>query len=299
MSRCHANGIEIEYECLGSADHDPLLLISGLGAQLVRWDDAFCAELARRGHRVIRFDNRDVGLSSKLDAAGPLRIGEAVGAAMRGEAVDAPYRLEDMADDAVALLDALGIDSAHVMGSSMGGAIAQLMAIRQPSRVRTLTSAMATSGARDLPPPTPEAMKVLMTAPPTDRAGRAEHEVANARAIGGAGFPFEPERVRRRAEREYDRCFHPRGIARQLLATTLQPDRREALRSLRVPTLVIHGDEDPLVRPECGIDTHQCVPGSKLRMIAGMGHELRSGAFSEIVDALCEHTGRPPTGAER
>lgn len=299
MPHCEANGIEIEYEILGNADHDPLLLISGLGAQLVRWDDAFCAELAQRGHRVIRFDNRDVGLSSKLDRKGPPRLGKAIGAAMRGKAVDAPYLLEDMADDAVALLDALGIGSAHVMGASMGGAIAQLVAIRHPSRTRTLISAMATSSARDLPGPTSEAMKVLMTAPPSDRADRVEHEVEAARAIGGNGFPFEPEKVRRRAEREYDRCFHPEGVARQLLATALQPDRREALRSLRVPTLVIHGDEDPLVRPECGVDTHQCVPGSKLRIIAGMGHELRSGAIPEIVDAVCEHTGRPPVDGRR
>lgn len=299
MPRCSANGIEIEFESIGNADDDPLLLISGLGAQLVRWDDALCAELARRGHRVIRFDNRDVGLSSKLDAAGQPRLGEAIAAALRGESVEAPYRLEDMADDAVALLDALGIETAHVMGSSMGGAIAQVVAIRHPARVRTLTPVMATSGARDLPRPTPEALRVLTTAAPKDRAGHAEHEVANARAIGGNGFAFEPERVRRRALREYDRCFHPAGIARQLLATALQPSRREALRALRIPTLVIHGDEDPLVPPECGVDIHACVPGSKLRMIAGMGHELRRGAWPEIIDAACEHTGRAPDGGDR
>ncbi len=185
------------------------------------------------------------------------------------------------------------------MGSSMDGAIAQLVAIRHPSRVRTLTSVMATSGARDLPPPTPEAMSVLMTAAPKDREGHAEHEVANTRVIGGSGLPFEPERVKRRAWREYDRCFHPAGTARQLLATVMQPSRREALRALRIPTLVIHGDEDPLVRPECGVDTHRCVPGSSLRVIEGMGHELRRGAWPGIIDAVCEHTGRPPVGGDR
>ncbi len=299
MPRCHANGIELEFESLGSSDDAPLLLISGLGAQLVRWDDALCTELSRRGHRVIRFDNRDVGLSSKLDASGQPRLGKAIAAALRGESVEAPYLLQDMADDAVALLDALGIESAHVMGSSMGGAIAQTVAIRHPARVRTLTPVMATSGARDLPRPTPEAMRVLMTAAPKDRAGHAEQEVANARVIGGNGFPFEPERVRRRAWREYDRCFHPAGTARQLLATALQPCRRESLRALRVPTLVIHGDEDPLVPLECGVDIQRCVPGSKLRMIAGMGHELRRGAWPEIIDAVCEHTGRRPAGGNR
>jgi pimeloyl-ACP methyl ester carboxylesterase len=299
VPRCSANGIEIEYEITGSAGDDPLLLITGLGAQLVRWDDAFCDALARRGHRVIRFDNRDVGLSSKIDSGGRLRLGEAIAAALRGEPIEAPYRLEDMADDAVALLDALGIESAHVMGTSMGGAIAQVVAIRHPARVRTLTPVMATSGARDLPRPTPEAMRVLLTAAPNDRAGHAEHEVANTRAIGGNGFAFEPERVRRRAEREYDRCFDRAGVARQLLATALQPSRREALRALRIPTLVIHGDEDPLVPLGCGVDIQRCVPGSKLRVIAGMGHELRRGAWPEIIDALCEHTGRPPVGESR
>jgi pimeloyl-ACP methyl ester carboxylesterase len=298
VPRVRSNGIELEVESFGADGAPVVLLITGLSAQLVRWDERFCAGLVERGLRVLRFDNRDAGLSTKLDGAGPRDVARAIGAALRGEPVEPAYRLEDMADDAAGLLDALGVESVHVAGTSLGGMVAQLLAIRHPSRVRSLVSIMSTTGDRSLPGPTAAATRILMTPAPAEREAHLAHQVEATRTLQGGGLPFDEAHARRRAAREYDRCYHPAGAARQLLANLTQTSRRRALRELRVPTLVIHGDHDPLVRLEAGVDTHQCVPGSRLHVVRGMGHDLAPALWPEIIDAIAGHAGAPPSGRE-
>jgi pimeloyl-ACP methyl ester carboxylesterase len=233
--RASANGIEIEYEIHGPSDGRPLLLIMGLASQLVHWDDAFCAMLAERGHRVIRFDNRDVGRSSHLHAAGMPNVLAGFAAAARGDDVTAAYTLSDMAADAAGLLDVLGIPAAHVVGASMGGMIAQTIAIEHPSRVKTLTSIMSTTGARDLPPAEPKAMAVLVTPVPTDRDASIARSVEVFRTIGSTGFPFDEDRVRARATLAYDRGFNPQGVARRtaILARRAADGRSSATSAFR------------------------------------------------------------------
>jgi pimeloyl-ACP methyl ester carboxylesterase len=288
--RVSANGIELEVEIEGQEDARPLLLIAGLGGTLVTWDDEFCHELAERGHRAIRYDARDMGRSTILSHLGPPDVEGAMAAAARGEQVPAPYDFGDMADDAAALLDALGIDAAHVAGRSMGGMVAQVMAIRHPTRVLSLTSIMSTTGNRDLPPPTAEAVETLMRPKPEDRDGHVQINVENERALAGSGFPFEEAFVRRREERSFDRGFDEDARARQLVASITSGDRREALSKLQVPTLVIHGTEDSLVVVEGGIDTANAVPGARLELIRGMGHALPRGAWPQILNAISELT---------
>src|SRR5256712_9882806 len=254
MPAARANGVEIAYETFGAPEGRPLLLIMGLAAQMILWDDHFCAALASRGHRVIRFDNRDVGLSSKLEEAGIPDAAAAMQAALLGERVDAPYTLRDMAADAVGLLDALGIAAAHVVGASMGGMIAQAMAIAHPARVLSLTSIMSSTGDRSLPPARPEAAAVLLLPVVAGRAANVERAVHVFRTIGSPGFPFDEARVRELAVRSYDRCFHPAGVARQLVAILASGSRREGLAGVSVPTLVIHGRDDPLVPVGAGPD---------------------------------------------
>jgi pimeloyl-ACP methyl ester carboxylesterase len=286
VPKASANRIEIEYEVFGSAEDRPLLLVMGLGAQMILWDEDFCEHLAERGHRVIRFDNRDVGLSTRFDRGGVPSLLEAILAAARGDALEAPYTLDDMADDAAGLLDALEIESAHVVGASMGGMIAQTLAIRHPRRVRSLTSIMSTTGNPELPPARPEAMQVLMTPPPPDREGNIERSVEVSRKIGSPGFPLDEARIRERAARMYDRAFYPEGVTRQMVAILASGSRVEALRSVTAPTLVIHGNDDPLVPVEGGLDTHQAVPGAELLLIDGMGHDLPQETWPRIVDAI-------------
>ncbi len=289
MPRVRANGIEIEYDSFGSPSDPALLLVMGLGAQMILWDEEFCGGLASRGHRVIRFDNRDIGLSTKLEGrpcASPL---EAMQAQLSGQPFQSAYTLAEMADDAAGLLDALGIAQADVAGASMGGMIVQTLALRHPGRVRTLTSIMSTTGARDLPPAKPEAMQVLLTPAPAERAANIERAVVASRAIGSPGFPFDEPRVRARAARAYDRSFYPEGMARQLVAILASGSRREALREVRAPSLVIHGKADPLVPVEGGLDTAKSIPGAELLLIEGMGHDLPAGAWPEIIGAISGH----------
>ena len=290
-----ANGIELAYDSFGDADAQPLLLIMGLGTQMIAWDEAFCERLAARGYRVIRFDNRDIGLSTKFSEAGVPDIGKLLMLALSGEdvsAVSVPYTLAEMAQDAVGLLDVLGIDSAHIVGASMGGAIAQEIALRHPQRVRTLVSIMATSGAPGLPPPKPDALALLMTPSPTDRDGYLERYLRMMKILRAGEFPDEEALDPARAARTFERGLNPAGYARQLAAIIASGSRKERLASLRTPTLVIHGDVDPLVPVECGIDVARSVPGARMLTIEGMGHALPAATWQRIIDGIAEHAVR-------
>jgi pimeloyl-ACP methyl ester carboxylesterase len=288
-ARVEVNSIELVYDTFGESSAPPLLLIMGLGGQMIAWDEEFCAQLAARGYWVIRFDNRDVGLSTKLDEAGVPDVFTLMQAQAQGEAAQAPYTLRDMADDAVGLLDALAVESAHVVGISMGGMIAQEMAIHHPNRVRTLTSIMSSTGNPELPPPKPEALSVLLTPVPTDREGYIENSIHTWRMLSGPGFPVDQDRVKERARLAFERGLSPAGTARQLAAVVTSGSRKEALQSITVPTLVIHGDADPLVPVESGIDTADTVPGAELLIIEGMGHDLPPAVAPRVIEAIARH----------
>jgi pimeloyl-ACP methyl ester carboxylesterase len=283
-----ANGIEIAYESFGDPGDPALLLILGLGAQLLLWDEELCALLAERGFYVIRFDNRDIGRSTKFEE-GPAPN---VAAALAGDVSSAAYTLDDMADDAAGLLDALGIDTAHVVGASMGGMIAQVIAIRQREQVLSLTSIMSTTGDPAVAEPTPEALAVLLTPPPADRQGYIDYHVRAARTIGSPAFPVDEDRLRRRAAALYDRSFYPPGVARQLIAVLASPDRTRALAAVSVPTLVIHGRDDPLIPVSGGEATARAVPGAELLVIPGMGHDLPPELWPTLADAIAGNAAR-------
>jgi pimeloyl-ACP methyl ester carboxylesterase len=288
-SKVRVNGIEIVYDSFGETSASPLLLIMGLSEQMIAWDEDFCKQLASLGYWVIRFDNRDVGLSTMLDEAGVPNILALMQALAEGEAVQVPYKLRDMADDAVGLLDALDIEAAHVVGISMGGMIAQEIAIHHPDRVRTLTSMLSSTGHPDLPSPKPEAQMLLVTTPPSDREGYLEHALKTWQVLSGPGFPIDEDRIKERAGRSFDRGLSPKGTARQLAAILASGSRREALHSVRIPTLVVHGDADPLVPVECGKDTANAIPGAELVIIEGMGHDLPVAVAPKIVQAIAHH----------
>ena len=284
-----ANGIALCYDTFGDPLAPPLLLIMGLASQMIAWDDEFCAQLAARGYRVIRFDNRDIGLSTRFTEAGVPDVAAAFMAAMQGKPVSAPYLLSDMADDAVGLLDALGIDKAHVVGASMGGAIGQTLAIRHAQRLRTLTSIMATTGAPGLPPPTPEALAMLFKPTPTDQAAYFESYRQTWKLLRAGSFPLDEARDLARAGQIFARGLNPAGVARQLTAIVASGSRKEALAAVRVPTLVIHGDADPLVPVACGVDTAGSIPNASLLIIEGMGHALPITLWPRIIDAIATH----------
>jgi pimeloyl-ACP methyl ester carboxylesterase len=286
-----ANEIDIVYDTFGDDSDPPMLLVMGLSTQMIGWHEEFCRQPSARGYWVIRFDNRDVGLSTKFDEAGVPDLMAIVRAMQTGEAagLSAPYTLRDMADDAVGLLDALHVDSAHVVGVSMGGMIAQMMAIHYPERVRTLTSIMSTTGDPGLPPPKAEALPALLEAPPADRKAYIEHSRRIWRVLWGPGFAFDEDYVRERAGRAYDRSFYPAGGARQLAAVLASGSRKEALQSVTAPALVIHGRADPLVPVEGGIDTAEAVPEAELMIIEGMGHSLPPQTWPQIIEAIDGH----------
>lgn len=289
MPSATANGIRIEYETAGEPSSPPLLLIMGLGGQLVAWDDGFVDELVERGFFVIRFDNRDVGLSTWFDEAGAPDILAVMSAAQQGSAPSVPYLLDDMAADAAGLLDALGVSSAHVLGVSMGGMIAQALTIRYPAKVRSLVSVMSTTGDRQVGNPHPEAMQALLVPPPADREAAIQASLSTWKVIGSPGYPFDEQRIRDSAARAFDRAFHPEGTARQLAAIIASADRTAGLRTVRCPTLVIHGEADPLVDPSGGRATAEAVPGASLWLVPGMGHDLPPALFDEIADRVADH----------
>jgi pimeloyl-ACP methyl ester carboxylesterase len=292
MPRAAVNGIELEYETFGNPSDPPLLLVMGLGAQMILWDEELCALLAARGFHVVRFDNRDVGRSSQIDAGGVPNVFEAMQAAQSGRPIQAPYTLDAMADDTVALMSALGIARAHVVGASMGGMIAQTIAIRHPDRLLSLTSIMSSTGDPALPPATAEAMRVLLSPPPPDREGNLAYYLEAWKVIGSPGFPFDAARMGEIFGQAFDRGYHPAGTARQLVAIIASGDRTAKLRAVRVPTLVIHGDVDPLIRVEAAQATAAAVPDAKLLVIEGMGHDFPRGVWAPIVDAIAEHAAR-------
>ncbi len=290
MPNVSANGIRIEYETFGAPSSPPLLLIAGIGGQMIGWDEKICNAWAGKGLYVIRFDNRDVGLSSKMEAAGVPDLTAVMASLMKGEKIDAPYTLDDMADDAAGLLGALGIDKAHICGISMGGAIAQTVAYRHPSRVRSLTQVYATTGNPQLPKPKPEIMSLLLTPAPTEREAYIDYMLTLYRTIAGPGFPFDAPWHKHLAERSYDRAFYGPGKTRQFAAILAHGNRKPRLASITAPALVIHGTDDPLVLVSGGRDSAEAIPGAELMLIEGMGHDMpHGGAWPRIVEAVAAH----------
>src|SRR5262245_1594258 len=293
MAQARVNGIVLEYEVHGPEDGAPLLLIMGLGAQMTRWPAPLYEKLVARGMRVIRFDNRDVGLSQKF--SGAPKLADVVAALSAGEKPAIPYTLDDMAADAVGLLDFLGIERTHVAGASMGGMIGQLVAADYPERVLSLTSIMSSTGNPSLPRATPEAMAVLTTRAPdpvTNEAAFLDHSVRSARTIGSPGFPFEEAFLRARALSDAKRCYEPSGVARQLAAITASGDRRAKLARITAPVVVVHGEADPLVPVDGGRDTAASIPAAELRIVQGMGHDVPPGLYDVIVDAISRAVSR-------
>ncbi|MBV9061994.1 MAG: alpha/beta hydrolase [Alphaproteobacteria bacterium] len=276
MPQVRANGIDIEYESFGRKSDPAVLLIMGYAAQMTMWPVALCEGLAARGFRVIRFDNRDAGLSTHLSQLGVPNVADAMMKFATGQKVDAPYTLDDMAADTVGLMDALEIGSAHIVGASMGGMIAQIVAAKHPSRTRSLVSIMSTTGRRDLPQGKPEVMAVLTMPPASD--SREDRMAAGRKiwtAIGSPGYPPTEEEMTALLEREVDRApYDPVAPARQLVAILVAEPRNEMLKAVRAPSLVIHGADDPLVPAEGGKDTAASIPGCELVIVPGMAHDF-------------------------
>lgn len=290
MSQVQANGITIEYDDHGNQAAPPILLVMGLGAQMTLWPQELVDALVERGFRVIRYDNRDIGLSHKFEGAKAPGMVKMLLLSRIGFKPKVPYTLADMAEDGVGLLDALGIDKAHIVGASMGGMIAQHMAFSHPDRVLSLTSIMSTTGNRKLPGGTKEAMSVLTKRPESmDEEVLVEHGLKVAHAIGSPGYRADPERLRERTRALLKRSFYPAGMPRQFAAIVADGDRRERLRSVTAPTLVIHGEADPLVPLPGGEDTAKSIAGARLKTIPGMGHDLPLELVDEIADAVAGH----------
>jgi len=280
------------YETFGDPRDPTLLLIMGLGAQMIEWRDELCADIAGRGFHVVRFDNRDAGLSTFFD--GEVNIFDIAAQTMQGEPVDVPYLLADMADDAAGLLDRMDVARAHVVGVSLGGMIAQTLAIRHPSRVLSLTSIMSTTGDPDVGQPHPEALQILASPPPQTREEAAERRVVAHHVWGSPGLTSEDE-LRARAGESWDRQHDPHGVIRQLAAILASGSRSDALRQLAVPTLVIHGTADKLIDPSGGDRTAEVVPDAKLVAIEGMGHDLPGPLWPQLVDEIVSHARRAQT----
>ncbi|HUA46848.1 MAG TPA: alpha/beta hydrolase, partial [Solirubrobacteraceae bacterium] len=270
--------IDIAYEGFGDPEAPPVLLVMGLGTQMLGWPDGFCTALAARGVYVIRFDNRDIGLSTHLSGA-PMPD---VRAALLGDASSASYTLSDMAADVSGLLDALGLNSAHLVGASMGGMIAQTVAIEHPARVRSLTSIMSSTGDPSVGRPTQRALAALLSPPAATREEAIERTVSIVRVIGSPGFELDEADLRWRTGLAYDRANDPVGVGRQLVAIAASGDRTKALRSVSAPTLVLHGADDPLVDVSGGRATAGAIPGAELVVFDGMGHHLSRELWAEI-----------------
>jgi len=279
-----ANNISICYDSFGELNAKPLILIHGLGMQLIAWDDDFCKGLAKKGYLVFRIDNRDVGLSTKIESKS-INIIDIV-ENMGSRNIKIPYKLEDMADDVIGFMDYLKIESAIIVGLSMGAMIAQLIAINYPKRVDCLVSMMSSTGNPDLPQPTQEAISILLTPyPPTEEA-YIESNVKVRQALSGYGKKLDEEYVRKRSKGFFLRGYFPEGVGRQLAAVLTAENRDEKLKKLNVPALIIHGDDDPMIRLESGIHTSKMIHGSKLHIVKGLGHDLPVYVFDEIINVI-------------
>ena len=281
------NGIEIAYQEIGEPDGEPMLLIMGLGTQMIHWDLGFCELLAEAGLRVIRFDNRDVGHSTSVDSPPPGRA-----AMLLGLRHGLAYTLEDMGDDAAGLIEYLELDSAHVVGASQGGMIAQVLAYAHRRLVRSLGLIMTGAGKRIASVPRLRALGALLASPPRDREGYIERVVKTFEVIGSPNYPVDEGRLRSLVAEGYDRGHNPAGVARQLHAITAAGDRTRRLRAVRAPTVVIHGTRDPLVRPVAGRSLAKAIPGARLEMIEGMGHDLPPALWDRITRALLDNARR-------
>lgn len=290
MPVMHRNGVDLCYESFGAEDRPTVLLIMGLGMQMIAWPEPLVQGLVERGFRVVRFDNRDAGLSTHFHGARTPGLWRTAMMARLGLKPALPYTLDDMADDCAGLLDGLGVARAHIVGASMGGMIAQLVAARHPQRTASLTSIMSTSGNPWLKPPRRDAMKLLTSRPRlNDEDAIVAHFLRLFQTIGSPAFPTPAEDIRTRARAALTRAYDPAGVGRQLLAIVASGDRRRRLRTIAAPTLVLHGAEDPLVRPDGGRDTARNIPGAKLTMIEGMGHDLPAVLIPRFVAAIADH----------
>ncbi|MFM8941174.1 MAG: alpha/beta fold hydrolase [Phenylobacterium sp.] len=289
MARLTANGIEIEYDVHGPEGGEPIVLVMGLGAQMIRWSMDMVGDLAGRGYRVVRFDNRDVGLSHRFDDVPPPSIGEVAKAVREGRRPEVPYFLSDMAADAAGVIDGLGFGSAHVVGASMGGMIAQMLAAEHPHRVRSMTSIMSSTGNPGLPPARPEAVAFLVNRGPdphTDLEAFLDHGLASARVMAGPAGVLDEAAERAGIEQSFRRAYYPVGFLRQYAAILGSGDRRESLRRITAPTVVIHGADDPLVPVEGGYDTAACVPGAEMHVLEAMGHNIPAPLIPKVCDLI-------------
>jgi pimeloyl-ACP methyl ester carboxylesterase len=294
MPRATVNGgIELEYETIGSPDDPTMLLIMGLTAQLIHWPDGFCDQLAGRGYHVVRFDNRDSGLSTKFDGV-QVDLGRVMSAVLGGEPPpEVPYTLSDMAADAAGLLDHLGIERAHVVGASMGGMIAQVLTVEHPERVLSLVSVMSMSGEFEYGQPDPEALALLFNPPPTERDAFIAR-VADAAVISSKRY-FDLAKAQQFAGQAYDRAFYPEGAGRQLAAVHASGPRTTTLPGIKAPTLVIHGRDDRLITPSGGQRTAELIPGASYFLVADMGHDLPEPLWPVLVDAIAGHAAYAAT----
>jgi pimeloyl-ACP methyl ester carboxylesterase len=295
MPKIKANGIEIEYDSFGNNEAEVVLLISGLGTQMIRWSETFCQILAEQGYRVIRFDNRDAGLSTHFHSASMPDLAAIADAVSRGETPHVLYTLFDMAKDAVGLLDALKIRKAHVVGRSMGGMIAQLLASEHSGRVLSLVSIMSSTGNRELPQASPAVMAAMTSPAPhplKDEQGYLAHCVAFSQVIAGRGYPFDESAQRGQALVEVRRAYNPSGFWRHIAAIAATGDLRSRLAKIVAPTLVLHGADDPLVSPEAGKDTAANIKEAELRIVEGVGHDFPPSLFGFVAGVIAENAHR-------
>jgi pimeloyl-ACP methyl ester carboxylesterase len=294
MTTANANGIRIEYDTFGKSSHPALLLIIGLGNQLIHWQNEFCQQIADNGFYVIRYDNRDSGLSTKFEGLSFEQIMEKIMALFSGQKVSVPYTIEDMCNDAVGLLDEMKIVKAHICGMSMGGFIAQTFAINNASRTISLTSIYSHCGNRSEILPSKEVMEAMMKPIPRDRDGAVAYTVDFLKLIYGSGLPFDEQFHKKITAQAFDRSFSPEGTARQYLAIMVQKDRTGELGKLKIPSLVIHGDEDPLVPLAGGKATAEAIPDAEFMVVKGMGHVIPNlnAYWGDIKDAMIRHMAK-------
>ncbi|MBF0200407.1 MAG: alpha/beta hydrolase [Desulfamplus sp.] len=291
MALAHTNGIQIEYETFGNPESPALLLIVGLGCQLIHWQKEFCEQIADQGYHVIRYDNRDSGLSTKIGNSDVNEAMAKIGALFMKQKVEVPYGIKEMANDAAGLLDFLKIEKAHICGMSMGGFIAQTIAIDYPNRLLSLISIYSSPGNRREFIPTPAVIEFMMTPQPSEREAYIDHSIKYLKLVSGSGIPHDEAYCRRLAGEAYDRSFYPAGLLRQYMAILTQEDRGDALKTVCVPALVIHGDDDPMMPLSAGKATADALPDASLKIINGMGHAMPdlNAYWNVILDVIVGH----------